>query len=72
MQMHRRIRQEQNPCGEFGDWIEEDAALHNLLPHLQLARQKPIKRVHSESDNSQFEHTGTQEEARNKLEPPVR
>ena len=32
-----------NPPGEFGELIE-DAALHNPLPHLQLARQKPIGR----------------------------
>ena len=32
MQMHRSIRQELNPPGEFGEWIE-DAALHNPLPH---------------------------------------
>ena len=50
MQIHRRIKQELSPSGEFGEWIE-DAALHNPLPHLQLARQKEIKHVHSESDN---------------------
>ena len=48
MQIHRRIRRELIPSGEFGEWIE-DAALHNPLPHLQLTRQKTIKRVHSRS-----------------------
>ena len=47
MQTRRRIGQELNPSGELGERIE-DAALHSPLPHLQLARQKPIKRVHSE------------------------
>ena len=51
MQIHIRIRREPNPSGEFGEWIE-DAALCNPLPHLKIARQKPIKRVHSESDNN--------------------
>ena len=50
MQMNRRIRQELNPSGEIGTWIE-DAVLHTPLLHLQLTRQKPIKRLHSESDN---------------------
>ena len=33
MQIHRRIRRELHPSGEFGEWIE-DAALHNPLPYL--------------------------------------
>ena len=70
MQMHKRSRQELNPSGGFGEWIE-DAALHNPLPHLSLARQKPIKRVHSESDNKS-EYTGAQKEALDKLESPER
>ena len=56
--MHRRIRQELNPSGE---WIE-DAAFHNPFPQLQLARHKPIKRGHSESINNKSEYTGTREE----------
>ena len=39
MQMHRRIRQELNPSGEFGELIE-DAALHNPLPHLLQGRSR--------------------------------
>ena len=35
VQIHRKLRHEPNPSGEFGEWIE-DAALHNPLPHLQL------------------------------------
>ena len=69
MQMRRRIRLELNPFGEVGEWIE-DGALHNQIPHLYLARQKPIKRVHCESDHNKSEHTGTREEAKNKLEQP--
>ena len=57
MQMHGRIRQELNPSREFGEGVE-DAAVHNPLPHLYVARQKPIKRVHSELDNKS-ERTGT-------------
>ena len=64
--MHRRIRQELKPSGEFTEWIE-DAALDKPLPHLHLARQKSIKRVHSESDKDKSEHTGTRREAKNKL-----
>ena len=72
MQMYRRIRQELNPSGEFGEWIE-DSALPNPLPHLQFARQKPIKPVRGESDNNKVERTGTRKEARNNnLEPPER
>ena len=33
MQMLRRIRQELNPSGEFGEWIE-DVAIHNPLQYL--------------------------------------
>ena len=33
MQMQTITKQELNPPGEFGEWIE-DAELHNPLPHL--------------------------------------
>ena len=32
MQIHIRLRQQPNPCGEFREWIE-DAVFYNPLPH---------------------------------------
>ena len=53
MQTRRGIRRKLKPSGEFGEWIE-DATPHNPPPlsHLWLARQKPIERVYSKSDDN--------------------
>ena len=44
MQIHRKIRRERNPPGEFVEWIE-DAALHTPLPHVLTCKRPGPARI---------------------------
>ena len=71
MQMYRRSRRELNPENS-----ENGSKMRRFTTHIHTSnlqgRSKPIKRVLSESDNNESEHTGTRTSAKNKLESPGR